>query len=88
VEDSRGQSQRAALWWGSFSSEARLCPRKDLFPFRLPPNGFLVDSGALPLTGLGHPLLLDLRRTITFAAGSDVRSKVLNVANTAAQQPR
>ena len=54
----------------------------------LPPQGpfpaapsFSAKSDPLPLTGLGNPLLLDLRRTITFAAGSGVGSKVLNAAN-------
>jgi len=57
-------------------------PRQGPFPVPAATKSFLVNSGPLPLTGLGNPLLLDLRRTITFAAGSGVGSKVLNAADT------
>jgi len=56
-------------------------PRQGPFPVPAATKSFLVNSGPLPLTGLGNPLLLDLRRTVTFAGGSDVGSKVINVVN-------
>ncbi len=61
-------------------------PVQGPFPVPAASRSFWVDSGPLPITGLGNPLLLDLRRTITFAAGSGVGSKVSNAANLRPQQ--
>ena len=63
-------------------------PQQGPFPVPAATKSFLVNSGPLPLTGLGSPLLLDLRRTVTFAAGSEVGSKVINVANHPEQPPK
>lgn len=62
-------------------------PRQGPFPVSTA-SKFSVNSGPLPLTGLGSPLLFDLRRTITFAAGSGVGSKILNAANNRPPQPK